>query len=313
MRPGKPPQAWFCLVGDGTYDPKQNQPNSKATVLPVYFANVDPWAGEVPADNRFVTVDGDDLLPDMAIGRLPVNDIAELETIVVAKLVAYPNQNKSWRQTWTFVSDNADLAGNFAHSADEMIELLEGDSSPYRGQRHTYAGDEALLDTLRTAVETAWNSGSGHMIYNGHSTVHQWGDESFFHFSQINDLANLNRPPIVLQMTCFTGSYQMPGLDSLDEALLRRPQGGAIAVWGATGLGVSTGHESLSQGYIRHILENETTTIGAATLAGKLDLFTHQSVHNDLMDTFTLLGDPALLITLPGEGSDDIFLPLIQR
>ncbi|MEM7802867.1 MAG: C25 family cysteine peptidase, partial [Chloroflexota bacterium] len=297
------------LVGDGTYDPKQNQPNSKATILPVYLADVDPWAGEVPADHRFVTVDGGDLLPDLAIGRLPVNDTGELAA-VVAKLVSYPEQNKSWRGTWTFVADDADQAGDFTEASNELIHQL--DSEHYRANLYIYSGDESDLSSLQSEVTSAWASGHGHVIYTGHSTVHQWADEGFYHISQINGLINRNQLSVMLQLTCFTGSFHMAGLDSIDETFLRHPNGGASAVWGATGLGVSTAHEELAVGYIQNLNQTGTTTIGAATMAGKINLLTERPHHADLVDTFTLLGDPAMILTLPGEGVDGIFLPLIQ-
>ena len=47
---------------------------------------VDPWILETASDNRYVTVSGDDNLPDMIIGRLPVT--TEIETsAAVSKII----------------------------------------------------------------------------------------------------------------------------------------------------------------------------------------------------------------------------------
>jgi hypothetical protein len=110
-------------------------------------------------------------------------------------------------------------------------------------------------------------------------------------------LDNGTKLPVVLEMTCFTGSFQNPAFDTLDESLLRKQNGGAVAVWGAAGLGVSTGHSILADGFMRSVYHDGRATLGAATLAGKLELFaTGQNL--DLIDTFVLLGDPAMRLNL---------------
>ena len=70
-----PRPTYVLLVGGGTFDPRRYRVDSPPTFIPPYLADVDPWAGETAADNRYVTVDGMDALPDMLIGRLPVKTI----------------------------------------------------------------------------------------------------------------------------------------------------------------------------------------------------------------------------------------------
>ena len=70
--PGPPP-AYVLLVGDGTYDFLNNEGYNVKTFIPPFLANVDPVMGETAADNRYVTVVGDDAMPDLHLGRLPVN------------------------------------------------------------------------------------------------------------------------------------------------------------------------------------------------------------------------------------------------
>ncbi len=300
---------YVVLVGDGTYDPKLNLENSKPTILPINFANVDPWAGEIASDNRYVLLDGDDALPDVAIGRLPVNSTDELAT-VVSKIVDYPTKNLAWRNNITFIADNTDSAGDFTLMGDTISHLIE--STRYQISRFEFDGDDETLPSIKSGVFSNWGSGQGHLVYAGHSTVHQWADESFVHISQVEELQNRTKQPIVLQMTCFTGSYQMPGLDSFDEAMVRYENGGGVAVWGSTGLGVATGHDSLIEGYFETLKNHETTKLGDAVMAGKLELMTHKPSNVDLLDTFNLLGDPALLIS-PPDGAIVSYLPIIQR
>jgi len=147
-------------------------------------------------------------------------------------------------------------------------------------------------------------------MYTGHASWHQWGGERLFHFDDVSSLSNGPRLPVVLQMTCLTAMFQNPTLPTLDEELLRQSTGGAIAVWGATGLGVATGHAALAEGFLRSVYLDGQTDLGLATLSGKLRLAAENPFALDLLDTFNVLGDPAtqLIVT-----SHDVHLPLIRR
>ena len=115
-------------------------------------------------------------------------------------------------------------------------------------------------------------------------------------------------------MTCFTGLFHEPGGTTLDETLLRAADGGAVAIWGATGLGVATGHQQLAQGFLASVFQPQEGTIGAGTLAGKLQLVASGSSALDLVDTFTLLGDPATKLNLTlVPWTNEAYLPVIQR
>jgi hypothetical protein len=113
-------------------------------------------------------------------------------------------------------------------------------------------------------------------------------------------------------MTCFTSAFQRPE-PTLDENLLTSSGGGVVAAWGATGLGVGTGHHALADGFYHAVFLTPVNTLGEAALAGKLSLAaTGQNL--DLLDTFTLLGDPA---TRPNRTivawASQVYLPLISR
>jgi hypothetical protein len=92
-------------------------------------------------------------------------------------------------------------------------------------------------------------------------------------------------------MTCLTGKFQAPNDPTLDESLLRLPGKGAVAAWGATGLGVASGHKELADGFLPMVFSNTHTDLGTATLAGKLNVPAH---NKDLVETYILFGDPAM-------------------
>ena len=306
-----PPPIYVLLVGDGTSDPKRYQPVSAATILPPFLADVDPWAGETAADNRFVTVDGADNLPDMLIGRLPVNTINEVQT-VVGKIVAYESAPPTggWNQLLAFVADDPDDGGNFPAQTETVIETFVAPA--FGAERLLYTPPAVNADEIRDQLLEDWQAGLGLVMFTGHASVHQWAVEKFLHYDDVSQLNNGDRLPVVVEMTCFTGSFQIPSISSLDEALVRQPAGGAVASWGATGLGISTGHEALTEGFMELIFHTEQKDLGTAALEGKLKVLEKTPVFLDLVDTFTLLGDPATRINLP-TWTDTLFVPLIQH
>ncbi|MEM8860646.1 MAG: C25 family cysteine peptidase, partial [Chloroflexota bacterium] len=283
------------LVGDGTNDPKQFRETTATVRVPSYLAEADPWIGETAADNRYVTVDGDDLLPDMALGRLPVNSIDEFEG-VVDKIIAYELRpfDNDWDAEATIIADDNDLAGNFDDLSNGLInQYLQ---SPLQPERIYLGTNDLEADAAYSQILERWKRGQGMIMFTGHSSIHQWAAERLFHIDDVENLRNGSNLPIMLQMTCFTGSYHSSTFNTLDEQLVRQWNGGAVAAWGATGLGVATGHDELASGALEKIYSQSETTLGAATLAGKLKLATQKPAYSDLLDTFNLLGDPALVV-----------------
>ncbi len=317
-----PAPTYVLLVGDGSYDFKNHSGYNPQTFIPPYLAPVDPWWGETAADNRFVTVAGEDPLPDMLIGRLAVNSPAETAT-VVDKIIQYESNPTpgGWNVRHLFVSDNPDSAGNYHSDADQGYNQLQ---APFVGQRFYYgSGSEPHIydnvDTLRTTFLNTFNQGAGLVIFHGHSSWLQWAVEGIlryypYPYSGPNDLTGIHnqyRLPVVLEMTCFTGSFHIPYNDTLDESLLNLTGGGAVGVWGSTGLGISTGHVSLQTGFYRTIQAQGQPELGAAALAGKMELY-GTGFHQDLLDTFTLFGDPALKMNFtPVPFSNQRYLPIV--
>jgi hypothetical protein len=313
-----PAPLYVLLVGDGAYDFKNYSGYNAQTLIPPYLAQVDPWWGETAADNRYVTLVGGDNLPDLFIGRLTVNNAAEA-TDVVNKIITYETNPAAgmWNSRQLFVADNPDGAGNFHHNADLAYQEVQ---PPFVGYRFYYdhSGTQPYIFTDAQALQTSFiaylNSGASLVSFHGHSSWLQWAIEDLFHVDNVDQLSNNHRLPVVLEMTCFTGFFHHPAYpNTLDETLLRQSGGGAVAVWGSTGLGVSTGHDALQAGFYQAVIRQGETNLGAAVMAGKLKLYA-TGLNLDLLDTYTLFGDPALTMYLtvtPTNYTDTAYLPLI--
>jgi hypothetical protein len=92
------------------------------------------------------------------------------------------------------------------------------------------------------------------------------------------------------------------------EELVRQDQSGAIAAFSPTGLGVSTGHDVLHEGFYDSLMVDGVWDMGSAAQNAKLWLY--QTGQNfDLLHTYTVFGDPALKI----RAQYHVNLPLLKR
>jgi hypothetical protein len=109
----------------------------------------------------------------------------------------------------------------------------------------------------------------------------------------------------MLPMTCQEGYYANPSstFTSLSESLVRMTTGGAVASWAPTGWGVAVGHEYLQRGFLEAVYDQGVARLGDATNAGKLYLWNEANgLYRDLIDTYVLLGDPALALPVEPTG-----------
>ncbi|HIQ04402.1 MAG TPA: hypothetical protein EYH31_01755, partial [Anaerolineae bacterium] len=293
--PGPPP-AYVVLLGDGHYDFKNNLDSGDQNFVPPYLEVVDPFIGETASDNRYVTVDGDDILPDIHIGRLPANTPAEAATMV-NKIIGYERALPSgdWLYHTLWVADDPDAAGDFHALSDAVADHLL--PAPYVAEK-VYYGSPGYPNPViaRQAIVAAANNGVLLLNYVGHSSITNWAAELLFGLNELPYLANGNRLPFILSMTCYDGTFHSPGFPGLAETLIREANRGSVGSWSATGQGVATGHDKLHRGFYTAVFERDLRQIGPATLLGRLTLWEEDPRFEDLIDTFTVFGDPAMAL-----------------
>lgn len=289
-----PAPAYVVLLGDGNQDPKGYLSTSLPNYTPAYLAAADPWVIETAADNRYVTFIGEDTLPDMMLGRLAAGDPAEAN-ILVNKIIAYESTPPAiWQQKVLLVADDADYAGNFSESSENLADCCLPDL--YTPEKVYFKVTHPDVASTRAAIINGLNQGVLLTNFIGHATRTQWADEAFFKQADISSLANGEKLTVVLSMTCLDGQYQrhQPGTvnRSMAEMLTVTAGRGAVASWSPTGMGVSSGHDYLNRGFFEAVFENGAIRIGEGTAAGKLSLWS-TGVHLDMVDTYLLFGDPA--------------------
>ena len=299
----EPAPSYVVLMGDGHYNPKGYNPGVygawRESFIPPYLAYADPALGETAADNRYVTFDGEgDLLPDMMLGRMAVMT-ADQASAFVNKIMAY-EQNPStidWQTPVLAVADNSDYGGNFPAISQFLLSSSLPDE--YQAQRVYLGITHADMADAKTAVIDAINSGKFLVNYIGHGAERQWADgEGFLATGDVAGLTNLNKYPIISAMTCKEGYYINPQLgnsyEALAEVITRAENKGAVASWSPTGNSVATGHDIINRELFVAIFSDLVPRMGQATQQSLLELWA-SGTYLDLIDTYLLFGDPALL------------------
>lgn len=317
---------YVLLVGDGSENISDTQ------YVPPYMLTIYPsWASTgitVVSDNRYVTMDGPtDQVADIFIGRLPVNSVTQATT-VVQKLLDYRQHPPQWpwNQQILFFAGHEDGSETFHDDSDWVYTWLYSTLPPTTtiqsrrvyfctancDQSYKYTG----ISTARARLMDVFNSGGLIASYVGHGSQHQWDYDPqslapFLHRDDVAQLRNGGALPVVLGLSCFTSRFSDPAGDTLDETLLRRAGGGAIATWGGTTLGLTSGHRVLHQSFFEAVFGHNNLRLGPATEFAKLGL---PSNYSDLRDTFLLLGDPALSLNMTVvPWPQHLFLPLVMR
>ncbi len=242
-------------------------------------------------DTPFVDFN-DDGLQEMAIGRLPVLTDVELQAYI-DKITAYEGlEAPEWGSQIVLASDNTDIA-DFSAASDGYADLL---SAAYQ-ETSLHLGDFATLADARQALFDAIDQGAAVLSYLGHGGVDRLAAEGLLTSGDVAALSNDGRPSVVLAVSCHIGFHGLPGLDSLGEQLVLSPLGGAAAVWAPAWLSEHSEAKFFGDRMFRQLFIEEELTLGDAVRAA-LQNAAGVGVQKSLLQTYQLLGDPALEIRL---------------
>ncbi|MEM7132617.1 MAG: C25 family cysteine peptidase [Chloroflexota bacterium] len=329
-----PAPAYVLLVGDGNYDPRGYLSTSEPNFILPYLEVVDKDLGETATDNRFVTVAGEDILPDMHVGRFAAKSAAHVAAMV-EKTIAYERGTitDGWNERVLFVTDDLQGGGgafyNYSDAiADGHANEVHGANTPllpesYERLKYYLGYQQCSIEstsTCRQDIVDEMNLGSLFVSYVGHGAKQYWAEERLLTLNSVEQLQNADRLPIMLPMTCLEGFFHeaQADSDSFGESIVRMSDIGAVASWSPTGFGLASGHDYLERGLFLAVFHQDIYQLGAATTFGKMYLVANAppGKYEDLIDTFVLFGDPALGIRVansqPVNTTQELFLPIIR-
>ena len=278
------PPEFVCLVGDanGSYE------------VPTYTVGQgNGWSGAYgEGDFPYALIDGNDLYPDIIMGRISVRSSAELAT-VVNKIIGYEknySNSTDWMTSAALVGDPYD-SGISTVITNEYIEEIIGIHGGIDDVRTKYSGS-GYDSWMRTQI----NEGVSYLNYRGFYGF------SGFTADEVDGLSNGFKLPFLTTLTCDTGTfaeYDRCITESLFTAGSAATPRGAVAVIGTAQPYTHTAFNNIvTMGIYDGIFIKNVQTAGEALIYGQLELANiyPQNPNNNVYYFATwnsLLGDPA--------------------
>jgi len=278
----KPPR-YVVFAGDATYDPR-NYANNPAGIDLVPTKLVDATFSETASDEWLADFDNDGIA-EIAIGRLPVRNPAEAD-LIISKIVNFSPAQVP--QSALLVADAQNgFYYNFVAANDQVQALLPSTMTVQRVNLDTAAS----IAQANADIIAGFNDGRALVNYSGHGNVDVWSGASVFTAANARALTNGNKLSFVVVMDCLNGYFQEPNLESMAEALVRAPGGGAVAAFASSGLTVPEAQHDMSTHLYSLIYGPQPIALGDAIKTAKAS-----TTDIDVRHTWIYFGDPSLKI-----------------
>jgi hypothetical protein len=275
---------YVVLLGDGTFDFKDALGTGVVNRVPPLLVMTSYL--ETASDPAYAAVNGDDLLPDLAIGRLPAATVEELERMV-AKILEFETSGGTFDGRTVLVTDNPDRAGDFVADAETLAAtLLETQ------ELEKIYLSELGRETTRARIQQAFNEGSSLMNYIGHGSIHLWAGENIFNIYDVDSLSLQSRQPLLLTMNCLNGYFHFPYFNALAEELMKAEGKGIVAAFSPSGLSLNDAAHTFHQALLEELLGGGHDRLGDAVMAAQA-AYAERGALPEMLAIYHLFGDPA--------------------
>jgi len=283
-----PAPEYVALVGDvgGSYNIPTFEGDS-------YGFGHNTYGNACEGDHPYSQLNGNDLYPEVLIGRLSVRTTSDLST-VVSKIITYEKATymdfmQNYYETASLVGDPSSSGNSCAITNEYIAELLTN-----------HGVDDVRLKTSGGSYDS-WmrnNLADGVLFFNYRGYLGVSG----FTSSDIDNASNGFMLPFASVLTCGTGSFSEDNA-SLSESFFRagtpaNPKGGIASVGTATWNTHTLFNNIVDMGIYDGLFAKKLSTAGAALANGKLALdMTYPGNPDNWISAFThwnnLIGDPS--------------------
>ena len=259
------------------------------------------------ADNHFTLIVGDDSYPDIILGKISAENVAQVET-QVQRFIEYEQNPPETSHFPSFMGlassqgpgDNNEYDYTHIRNIDNKL-LNYTYTSGYELFEGSQGGLDASGNPTAAMVSTGVNNGVGIISYCGHGDVQMWVTSSFNN-NNVNSLTNVGKLPFILSVACVNGEYHTG--TCFAEAWLRATHNGQPS--GAVGFTGSTINQPwnepmCAQDAMIDLLvgtspSDQKFTFGGIFFNGiihMLDVYNNNSAL-EVSRTWILFGDPTL-------------------
>ncbi len=286
-----PPPEYVTLIGDvgGAYN------------IPTWFESWSQCYGGAcngEGDYPYSLLEGNDLLPEVIIGRISVRNSQEL-AIVVTKTINYEKvvgHDTPWfDSSGLLVNPEAGGGGQSLISTNNYLQML------FQNQDYSDIRYDVEYNAQNASywLNNQLDAGVSYLNFRG-----LYGPSSFDIDLILNDIGSHSMLPFVTFITCGTGSFayeeSSPSERFLRSGISPSNYSGGVACISTATVGTHTQFNNLlDMGVYDGIFVHQCETAGAALVSGKLALLsTYPDDPSHYVSIFShwnnLMGDPAL-------------------
>lgn len=308
---------YVILWGDGMFDYKQIVTNRVSPIVTYQTDDAVPESGiryydytrNYTTEDYFVCVVGNDLIVDLATGRVPINSDKEgLDFVDKIEYYEHKSSNDAWRTYATFVADDGPVGSSSdgsIHSNDSeavatslpediqqrKIYMAEYPTENIPGGRRKPRVTEDILTTLN-------NRGTLLINWMGHGNPRVWAHENIYDRDVTTPLmVNKEKMFFLTAATCDFARFDLTDVQSGAEALVLSNRGAAIGVFSSSRVVFTSGNRTIAKEFYRQLFLRGTN--GKYRTIGEVCASVKQTMFADNDQKYFILGDPTMRLLLP--------------
>lgn len=264
-------------------------------------------------DYKYALLDGDDLLPELAIARISCRSLAELRH-VIGKILRYeitpPMDDPEWFIRAALMA-NDPRTGYSSMYLQRWARKLLMEVGFAEADTFYFVHDNQLsgFDFIRNNI----NQGISVFNYRG------WGQfNGDWRVGDVRQLRNGDMLPLMILPTCNTGDYadHILSTHAYTEDFLWATNGGAIGAIGSSGYTHTNYNNVFDGGILNSFYRDQIWTIGWALNRGKVELYRHFGMFNDVetpqVPGLLIWQSTAYQFNLMGDGGTELWTGIPQ-